>query len=105
MKLYSLQVLYKSETSDQATPLIVAHDLNSFGFFEKKAVKEFMDFTGKLIVERSQRCNRSKVREQAYICHCYIRGDYLAGICISDDEYPDRVAQTLLNNVRLFYLN
>uniref|UniRef100_A0A1I8I6I7 V-SNARE coiled-coil homology domain-containing protein n=1 Tax=Macrostomum lignano TaxID=282301 RepID=A0A1I8I6I7_9PLAT len=57
-----------------------------------------MDFTGKLIVERSAPdSGRSQVPEQSYICHCFVRNDKLAGICISDSEYPARVAQSLLS--------
>ena len=35
-----------------------------------------------------------------YLCHVYVRSDNLAGVLISDHEYPQRVAFTLLNKVR-----
>uniref|UniRef100_A0A1I8GUR5 V-SNARE coiled-coil homology domain-containing protein n=1 Tax=Macrostomum lignano TaxID=282301 RepID=A0A1I8GUR5_9PLAT len=61
-----------------------------------------MDFTGKLIVERSAPdSGRSQVPEQSYICHCFVRNDKLAGICISDSEYPARVAQSLLSQRKI----
>lgn len=34
-----------------------------------------------------------------YVCHVYIRADRLAGVIISDQEYPHRVAHTLLMRV------
>lgn len=34
-----------------------------------------------------------------YMCHVYVRADNLAGVLISDDEYPHRVAHTLLTKV------
>jgi len=38
------------------------------------------------------------------MCHVYVRADNLAGVLISDDEYPHRVAHTLLTKVsRIFF--
>jgi hypothetical protein len=33
------------------------------------------------------------------MCHVFVRGDNLAGILVSDQEYPHRVAHTLITNV------
>lgn len=33
------------------------------------------------------------------MCHVYVRSDSLAGVVVSDHEYPSRVAHTLLNKV------
>ncbi|PRD28949.1 UNVERIFIED_CONTAM: Synaptobrevin-like protein YKT6 [Trichonephila clavipes] len=35
----------------------------------------------------------------AYMCHVYVRADSLAAALISDQEYPQRVAHTLLNKI------
>lgn len=34
-----------------------------------------------------------------YTCHVYVRGDNLAGVLLSDHEYPHRVAHTLITKV------
>lgn len=34
-----------------------------------------------------------------YMCHVYVRSDGLGGVVISDAEYPNRVAHTLINKV------
>ena len=34
-----------------------------------------------------------------YMCHVYVRGDSLAGVLISDHEYPNRVSHTLITKV------
>lgn len=34
-----------------------------------------------------------------YNCHVYVRGDNLAGVLLSDQEYPHRVAHTLITKV------
>lgn len=56
-----------------------------------------MEATGKIIAERSAAPSRSSVRENEYMIHCYVRHDNLTGICITDEEYQQRVAFTLLN--------
>lgn len=33
------------------------------------------------------------------MCHVYVRGDSLAGVLISDHEYPGRVSHTLITKV------
>jgi len=35
------------------------------------------------------------------MCHVYVRSDSLAAVLISDHEYPQRVAFTLINKVRI----
>ncbi|XP_035674518.1 synaptobrevin homolog YKT6-like [Branchiostoma floridae] len=97
MKLYSLSVLYKRDSKVHL--LMGGYDLQSFGYFQRGSVKEFMVFTSQIIVERCREGSRSTVKEQEYMCHCYIRTDGLGGVLIADHEYPQRVAFTLLNKV------
>ncbi|XP_069318861.1 synaptobrevin homolog YKT6 isoform X2 [Eulemur rufifrons] len=97
MKLYCLSVLYKGDP--KVVLLKAAYDLSSFSFFQRSSVQEFMNFTSQLIVERSAKGTRSSVKEQEYLCHVYVRNDSLAGVAIADNEYPSRVAFTLLEKV------
>lgn len=79
--------------------LKAAHELSSFGYFQRGSVREFMDFTSKIIVERTAFCSRASVKEQEYVCHVYVRRDGLAGVVIGDHEYQQRVAHTLINKI------
>ncbi|XP_029051553.1 synaptobrevin homolog YKT6 isoform X2 [Osmia bicornis bicornis] len=97
VKLYALSVLYKNPTS--ATTLKSAYDVESFSFFQRGSVKEFMSFVSKTIVERTQNSSRQSVKEGDYMCHVYVRADNLAAVLISDHEYPRRVAHTLITKV------
>ncbi|CAH8480369.1 unnamed protein product [Schistosoma turkestanicum] len=100
MKLFSLQILYKTDTS--AKLLQASHELSSFGYFQRSSVREVMDFAAKLVCERTARCQRGLVKEQDYICHVYVRHDNLCGVLICDQEYPQRVAQTLLTKSKRY---
>ncbi|KAK2162787.1 hypothetical protein LSH36_91g01083 [Paralvinella palmiformis] len=98
MKLFALTVLYKGE-GDTVKKLNAAYALDSFGYFQRTSVKEFMDFTSKILVERTPIAQRASVKEQEYLCHVYVRSDSLSAVLISDHEYPQRVSFTLLNKV------
>ena len=97
MKIFSILVLYKGDPSSHA--LKSAHDLSSFSFFQRSSVQEFMNFTAKIMTERTQIGDRQAVTEGEYKCHVYIRPDCLVGVCLTDHEYPHRVAHSLLTKV------
>ncbi|KAL5240780.1 hypothetical protein ACI65C_008190 [Semiaphis heraclei] len=97
VKIFAISVLYKGP-NDSAL-LKSAFELQSFGYFQRKSVQEFMGFVTKTIVERTISAARQSVKEKEYMCHVYVRADNLAGVLISDDEYPHRVAHTLLTKV------
>lgn len=61
VKLYALTVLYKGATS--ATALKNAYDVESFSYFQRSSVKEFMAFVTKTITERTQIAARQSVKE------------------------------------------
>lgn len=97
VKLYALVVVYKGVTN--ATILKATYDLQSFSFFQRGSVQEFMTFISKTIVERTQTASRQSVTEGEYMCQVYVRGDNLAGVLITDQEYPSRVSHTLITKV------
>lgn len=38
-----------------------------------------------------------------YMCYVYVRGDNLAGVLITDHDYPQRISHTLITKVMLHY--
>ncbi|XP_064600047.1 synaptobrevin homolog YKT6-like [Liolophura sinensis] len=98
MKLYSLSISFRSEDG-KVNLLKAEHDLSSFGYFQRSSVREFMEFTSKILVERTAVCTRASVKEQDYMCHVYVRSDSLSAVLLADHEYPQRVAHTLLNKI------
>ncbi|XP_071451023.1 synaptobrevin homolog YKT6 [Hetaerina americana] len=97
VKLYAISVLFKGPHS--ASELKTAYDLTSFNYFQRSTVQQFMGVFCKTIVERTFPAARQSVKESDYLCHVYVRADNLAGVLISDHEYPTRVAHTLLTKV------
>lgn len=64
-----------------------------------KLIKSHSRFASKTIVERTQPAMRQSVKQDAYMCHVYVRTDNLGGVLIADHEYPQRVAHTLITKV------
>ena len=98
MKLFALVVLYKPESGE---PVILkgGYDLSSFSFFQRTSVQEFIKFTSKIMADKTAAGARQSVKEAEYMCHCFARDDSLAGICMADEEYPHRVAHTLISKI------
>lgn len=96
-KLFALLILYKGESA--AHILKAAYDLASFGYFQRSSIQEFISFTSKILSERTTIGERQSVKEGEYMCHAYVRSDSLVGLCVSDQEYPNRVAHTLLTKI------
>lgn len=94
MKLFHLSVLYK--TPGKSICLSQSSDVSSFGFFQRGTVAEFMDFTSGVLVERAVTGSRSCVKQEQYNCFVFVRHDKLSGVLVTDMEYPQRVAFTLL---------
>ncbi|XP_059488767.1 synaptobrevin homolog YKT6 [Neocloeon triangulifer] len=97
VKLFCASILYKAP--GKANWLSSAYDLSTFNFFQRGSAQEFMSFVSKTIVERTHTCSRQSVKEGDYMCHVYVRADNLAGVILSDQEYPHRVAHTLITKV------
>ncbi|KAJ3287433.1 palmitoyltransferase [Rhizoclosmatium sp. JEL0117] len=80
--------------------LAAEHDLSTFNYFQRGSVQEFLGFFIKTAVERTQRGQRQKIEEQGtYVGHVYVRGDGLAGVIVTDIEYPTRSAFTIVNKI------
>jgi len=99
MKLVALEVFYKDPTTAKVTQLYATHELSTFSFFQRSSVKEFMNFTSKIIAERTTVGSRASVKEQEYICHVYVQAEGLTAVVIGDHEYPQRVAHSFINKV------
>ena len=47
-------------------------------------------------MERTGVGARQSVKEAEYMCHVFVRADKLSVVCVSDHEYPPRVAHTMM---------
>lgn len=102
VKLFAISVLRRS-LDEGPNPAVVllkgVYDLQTVGYFQRGSVQEFLEFTSKLLVEKTSPGARRSVKEQEYLCHVYVRSDGLSAVLVSDADYPTRVGHTLLTKV------
>ncbi|KAK5169350.1 palmitoyltransferase [Saxophila tyrrhenica] len=97
-----MKLLYIGILKNEAKPaveLAAERDLSSYSRFTRTSVGEFMSLFSKTVAERTRPGQRQDVEEQSYTFHAYARSEGVAGIIISDHEYPALVAHQLLGKV------
>ena len=68
--------------------------------FQQKSVKEFMEFSSKVLGERTGLGERQSVKEGEYMVHAYASASTsLVGIAFTCQEYQQRVAHNLLTKI------
>jgi synaptobrevin family protein YKT6 len=103
MKLLCIS-LYRWVSSESAPVLLCrVEDLSSFGYFTRSTISEHLKFAGRTVVGRTPEGTRQTVglKDNPFVVHSYVRPDGLSGCVISDVEYPQRVAFSLLNKLFL----
>lgn len=69
-------------------------------FSPPPSIAEFMNFFSRTVAERTSAGQRQSIQENSYTAHVYSRAsDNLAGVIVTDAEYPVRVVFSLLNKI------
>ncbi|KAF2177517.1 snare-like protein [Zopfia rhizophila CBS 207.26] len=102
MKIYYMGVVRyidHSKNEVEGLQLCCAKDISQFGLFQKRAVSPFMTKFAITVAERTRPGQRQDVEEQDYVFHAYGRTEGVAGIIVTDREYPALVAHQLLSKI------
>ena len=86
---------YKGQDADPVC-LGLATDLSGFGYFQRRHVREMLAFTARTIVQRTQPGQRLRVKQEDYYCHTHLQGSGMAGMAITDHDYPPTAAFCVL---------
>ncbi|KAG0296493.1 palmitoyltransferase [Linnemannia gamsii] len=97
MKIYSICIIRND--IKPAKGILHVKDVSSFSFFQRTSIAEFLNFMSQTIAEKTQPGQRQSVEESAYVGHVYARAEGVAGVVVTDKEYPPRVAFSLLNKI------
>jgi synaptobrevin family protein YKT6 len=86
---------------DSSFLLAASHELNFAGYFERKVIREHLNFASRTVTNRSQPGDRSAVHleQNAGIAYVAVHPNTLAVTVITDLEYPQRVAFGLIAEV------
>lgn len=101
MKLYALLILKPYPAGVDKDPVICssAIDVSSFGFFQRTSAREFIVFLARTVSKRVTLGSKTQITESGHVVYAYATLDGLVGIGISDIEYNNRVAFTLLTEL------
>lgn len=99
-KLIWLQILSVGKNK-KAYNLSTAEDLSSFGYFQRSTVREHLVFAARTSSERCQPASRITISLKIVpiSCHVYRNSDGLCAIAMTDQQYSDRVAHSLLTKM------
>ncbi|KAL6718331.1 palmitoyltransferase [Lecanora helva] len=97
-----MQIFYIGILKNENKPaheLCVEKNLSSYSRFTRDNYGQFMSLFSKTVAERTRPGQRQDVEEKSYTFHAYGRTEGIAGIIISDPDYPALVAHQLLSKV------
>ena len=99
MKLIALHIFRWAE--EDPVLLCSEMDLSMLYFYQKGMAKEHINFNARMIASRIPPGNKASVslENNAGVCYCWTTKDGLSATAVTDNEYPERAAFILLNNI------
>ena len=99
MKLISIHI-YKYQ-EDAPIMLCSEMDLSMLWFYQKGMAKEHINFNSRTIAGRIPPGNKCSVtlENNVGVCYCWTTKDGLSCTVITDNEYPEKAAFILINNI------
>ncbi|DAZ95219.1 TPA: hypothetical protein N0F65_003454 [Lagenidium giganteum] len=105
MKIVAIELLRNNGSGDEPTLLCAEFELSSYGYFQRQTAREVITVFSHIFIKRTGLGVRQSVKHEGYNCHVHVRRDGLAGIIVADEEYPARVAFTVLAKLLDDYLD
>jgi len=102
MKIVFIILFRHLGSEKQPIKLASVQDLSSFNFFYRSSVAEHLRFGTRTVIQRTPPGTLQTVelkKELGFVCHAYHRMDGLSGCVVTDYEYPQRIAISLLKKI------
>lgn len=97
MKILSVHLF--SLASKEPVILSSAFEVQFVSFFQRGAVKEFLNFHSRLVASKASSNQHLQIKLEKGICYVVATSEKICGTMICDEEYPQRVAIELLVNL------
>ena len=99
MRLVALHI-YKWKEED-AKLFCTEMNLQDLWFYQRGIAKELINFNSRTIAGRIPKGNKASINLENNVCkcHCWVTIDGIAATAITDNEYEERAAYTLLNKL------
>lgn len=104
MKLLAVALYHHKGPEVDPACLGLAAELSSFGYFQRASVKEMLSFLSKTIVQRTAAGQRQTVKQEDYFCHVHVKDGGIAGVAVTDRDYPTIAAFSVVGKAIEEYL-
>lgn len=88
MKLLAVALYNHRGSEAEPACLGLGAELSNFGYFQRASVKEMLAFLSKTIVQRTAVGQRQTVKQEDYFCHVHVKDGGIAGVAVTDKDYP-----------------
>eukprot|EP00946_MAST-07B_sp_MAST-7B-sp1_P003342 g3342.t1 len=115
MKIYSIAICRAPQRAEKLAraaaatsgeskaddPIIIAqvYDVAEFNFFQRGSVRQFLTAFTRIFVQRTAPGKRLAVEHEGHVVHTWTLTTGLSGCVICDQEYPSRVAFSLIRKM------
>ena len=99
MRLIALHIFKWNE--EEPTMLCSEMDLSMLWFYQKGIAKDHINFNSRTIASRIPPGSKASVNleDNVGVCYCWTTKDKISATAITDNEYPEKAAFILLNNL------
>ena len=89
--------------SESAKLLCSEMQLNDLWFYQRGIAKDLINFNSRTIAGRIPKGSKASITLENDVgkCHCWVTQDGIAATAMTDNEYDERAAYTLLNKIIL----
>mmetsp|Transcript_34451 Transcript_34451/g.53790 ORF Transcript_34451/g.53790 Transcript_34451/m.53790 type:complete len:205 (+) Transcript_34451:117-731(+) len=102
VKIHALSITrWKHEDSSQKEPVHLAYavDLSQLSFFQRGTVKEITASVIKICVTKTNPGDYQRLEHEGNYVYIICRHNGIAGVCVTDTEYPQRVAFAIITKL------
>ncbi|CDM34243.1 hypothetical protein DTO013E5_2363 [Penicillium roqueforti] len=97
-----MKILYMGVFRNDPKPAVELcgeKDLHGFSRFTRQSYDEFLMLFTRTVAERTKPGQRQDIEEKAYTFHTYGRTEGVAGVIVTDGDYPALVAHQVLSKI------
>jgi len=101
MKLLYISIMKHQGEDKLPIALASAENLDSFSYFTRGTIREHIEFGTRTVCQRTKAGFRQSVglKDIPFLVLAHVRTDGLSAMLVADEEYPDRVAFSVLTKV------
>mmetsp|Transcript_10770 Transcript_10770/g.14898 ORF Transcript_10770/g.14898 Transcript_10770/m.14898 type:complete len:202 (+) Transcript_10770:103-708(+) len=101
MKILAIAIMRHQGEGKDPIGLARVEDLSNFSYFTRSTIREHLTFALRTVAQRTKPGFRQTVglKDIEFVCHVHVRSNGICGLVVSDEEYPVRVAFSMITDL------